>query len=169
MNQYPFRGKIAGAEMVCISASEGSWNLIIVNHVPGSLNEHRSAWVFLCDRKKERGSTDSHMYTHVQRTILVPTDYDFRENYRGCHSFPITNTGVSELATSDWCMSAWQPAIFQQASQPRIMVHCRGCPKADSDLHHKLLNNNSKSDNQQLLLESEGNVVLFFFFKITFP
>lgn len=68
-------------------------------------------------------------------------------SYRDCHSFTITNAGLSETATCKWCMSGWQPATPPpppQTLQPRITFDCRGHRNAYLDTCHIISKNNKQ-------------------------
>lgn len=111
------RSRIGRALIVCISASEGSWNLIIVNHIQGSstywwVRAGGSVHGRVCACGSSRGRSTCGTRAGDPRSPR-PVESGLQVSYRDCHSFTITNTGLSEIATCKWCMSAWQPAIPQ--------------------------------------------------------
>lgn len=107
------RSRIGRALIVCISASEGSWNLIIVNHIQGS-STTRWGWAVA----RAGGSAHAGLREGGARGVQGrgdpgsprPAESGLQVSYRDCHSFTITNAGLSETATCKWCMSGWQPA-----------------------------------------------------------
>lgn len=147
LSQRDCRSRIGHAVMVCISASEGSWNLIIVNHIQGSSTYWwaragchvpvkgcvfgASKGTGMCEGGGDFGSPG-------------PAESSLQVSYRDCHSFTITNTSLSETATCKWCMSGWQSAIPQQTLQPRITFYCRGHRNAYLDTCHILFKNNKQ-------------------------
>lgn len=139
--------RIGHAEMVCICASEGSWKLIIVNHIQGgslywwASPGRQHAREGLCIWSSRGTST-----CKGGRDLWSPgpAGSGLQVSYRDCHSFTITNTALSETATCKWCMSGWQPAILPQTLQPRITFYCRGHRNAYLDTCHILLKNNKQ-------------------------
>lgn len=111
------RRGIGRAVMVCISASGGSWNLIIVNHIQGT----SAFWWARAGSSCTGGSVQVGLWEGRARVVKGlgdlgipgPAEEALQVSYRDRHSFTITNTGLPETATCKWCMSGWQPAIPQ--------------------------------------------------------
>lgn len=101
--------------VACISASEGSWNLIIVNHAEasqggdkpfaGSAGGHVPAGTPLCAQARTRCSSHTHEVRLRDELWAVSLFY--------------SNKHWSETATCKWCTGGWQAATIPQTSQPQ--------------------------------------------------
>lgn len=147
LSEQDCRSRTGQAVMVCISASEGSWNLIIVNHIQGSAT---SWWAGSQHARAREGAVGMVLREGSARVKgagisgALGQQSGPQVSYRDCRSLTITNTGPSDTATCKWCTSGWQPAIPPQTLPPRITFDCRGHRNAYLDTCHILLKNNKQ-------------------------
>lgn len=136
-------GRAGHAVVACVSASEGSWNLIIVNHTglsrgsdkpfAGSIGGPVPVGTPLCAWA-------------LPTALPTPTRWGSGMSYRQCHSFTITNTGQKQQPAND-VQGGWQAATTPQTLQPQTTPDHWGHHNSLVSSHPVLKNNSWLTSN----------------------
>lgn len=111
---------IGRAVMVCISASGGSWNLIIVNHIQGT----SVFWWIRAGSSCTRGSVQVCLWEGGARVVKGrrpgdpgPAEAALQVSYRDCHSFAITLACQKQPPVNDAWVAGSLPSPNRPCSQ----------------------------------------------------
>lgn len=125
LSEQARRSRTGHAVMVCISASEGSWNLIIVNHIQGGSTYWWAGRRAVCTwgtvRVVLQGGRACAKGVGISGALGQP--WGSQVSYRDCHSFTITNAGLSETATvNDVWVAGRPPSPHRPCSQESHLI-----------------------------------------------